>query len=107
MKRRPFHSASPYIRSRVVRARSSTIACRRPTIRLKSVLLPTFGRPTIATTGMPARARDDIERPSGRAGRWRGAFVVDERGQRRCSAGGGCSSGEGFVREVLGALRDL
>ncbi len=52
--RRPFHSVSPYRRSRVVRARSSTIAVRWPTIRLNSVLLPTFGRPTMATTGMPA-----------------------------------------------------
>ncbi len=56
MKRRPFHSASPYRRSRVVRARSSTIAVRPPTIRLKSVLFPTFGRPTIATIGIPALA---------------------------------------------------
>ena len=51
--RRPFHSVSPYRRSRVVRARSSTIAERWPTNRLKSVLLPTFGRPTMATTGIP------------------------------------------------------
>ena len=56
-KRRPFHSASPYRRSRVVRARSSTIAVRAPRIRLKSVLLPTFGRPTMATTGEPGRVR--------------------------------------------------
>ena len=54
-KRRPFHSVSPYRRSRVVRARSSTIAVRSPTIRLKSVLFPTFGRPTMATTGSPVR----------------------------------------------------
>ena len=52
--RRPFHSASPYIRSRVVRARSSTIAWRLPTKRLKIVDLPTFGRPTMATTGRAA-----------------------------------------------------
>ena len=29
--------------------------CGAPTIRLKSVLLPTFGRPTMATTGIPVR----------------------------------------------------
>ena len=56
-KRRPFHSVSPYRRSRVVRARSSTIAERWPTNRLNSVLLPTFGRPTMATTGIAAAAR--------------------------------------------------
>ena len=50
-KRRPFHSASPYRRSRVVRARSSTMALRDPRTRLNRVLLPTFGRPTTATTG--------------------------------------------------------
>ena len=39
-----------------MRARSSTIAVREPRIRLKSVLLPTFGRPTMATMGIPPRA---------------------------------------------------
>ena len=73
--RRPFHSASPYSRSRVVRARSSTIAVRAPTMRLKSVLLPTFGRPTMATTGsappsrVVARRRWPGGHASGRAGR--------------------------------------
>src|SRR5260221_13839105 len=38
------------MRSRVVPGRSSTIATRSPTRRLKSVDLPTFGRPTMATT---------------------------------------------------------
>ena len=71
-KRRPFHSVSPYSRSRVVRARSSTIAVRWPTIRLKSVLLPTFGRPTMATTGSPPVMRDH---GSGSAGRGDGARV--------------------------------
>ena len=55
--RRPFHSVSPYSRSRVVRARSSTIAVREPRTRLKSVLLPTFGRPTMATTGSAPPSR--------------------------------------------------
>ena len=78
-KRRPFHSASPYRRSRVVRARSSTIAARSsPTTRLNSVLLPTFGRPTRATTGRPAeRATTGYCAPAGAAaGVWAGSEVV-------------------------------
>src|SRR6266850_7278463 len=48
------------MRSRVVPGRSSTMAMRSPTRRLKRVDLPTFGRPTIATSGrvMPALRRD-------------------------------------------------
>ena len=42
---------TPSIRSRVTPGVSSTIACRRPTSRLNSVDLPTFGRPRIATVG--------------------------------------------------------
>jgi len=45
------------MRSRVVRARSSTIAVRWPTMRLNRVLLPTFGRPTMATMGSGITAR--------------------------------------------------
>src|SRR5262249_15902740 len=39
--------------------------CRLPTKRLKIVLLPTFGRPTTATTGKPAwaRAREGMAEP--------------------------------------------
>ena len=48
---RPDHSASYRTRSRVTPGMSSTTAARRPMIRLTSVDLPTFGRPTIATTG--------------------------------------------------------
>ncbi len=71
--RRPFHSVSPYRRSRVVRARSSTIAERWPRNRLNSVLLPTFGRPTIATTGIPPRPLATVRRrPRRRPGRDRG-----------------------------------
>ena len=40
------------MRSRVVPGRSSTIAVRLPVSRLKRVDLPTFGRPTSATTGL-------------------------------------------------------
>ena len=55
MKGRPRQEAATSLRSRVTPGRSSTIASRRPMIRLRSVDLPTFGRPTIATTGiMPA-----------------------------------------------------
>ena len=46
---------SPKWRSRVVPGRSDTMAARPPTIRLNSVDLPTFGRPTIATVGMLTR----------------------------------------------------
>src|SRR3989442_1323652 len=46
---RPRHSAVAYRRSRVVPGSSSTMATRSPTRRLKSVDLPTFGRPTMAT----------------------------------------------------------
>src|SRR5204862_223956 len=46
----------PYNRSRVTPGTSRTIARRRPTSRLKSVDLPTFGRPTIAMTGGSPRA---------------------------------------------------
>ena len=45
----PFHSATPYCRSRVTPLTSSTIAFRCSSKRLKNVLLPTFGLPTIAT----------------------------------------------------------
>ena len=45
----PFHSMSPYWRSRVVPLVSFTIAARVFVKRLKRVDLPTFGRPTIAT----------------------------------------------------------
>ena len=67
---RPFHSASPKCRSRVVPGRSDTIAWRPPRSRLKSVDLPTLGRPTIATVGLlmrrpgrPGRRRSRLDRP--------------------------------------------
>src|SRR5205807_3001310 len=41
---------------RVTPGTSRTSAWRRPTSRLKSVDLPTFGRPTIATTGRTTEA---------------------------------------------------
>src|SRR5512137_2394564 len=46
------HSASAARRSRVVPGTSSTMARRSPAKRLKSVLFPTFGRPTKATIGL-------------------------------------------------------
>src|SRR5260370_36088065 len=49
---RPRHSAIPYSRSRVRPDCGSTIALRQPRTRLKSVDLPTLGRPTIATIGL-------------------------------------------------------
>ena len=49
--RRPRSSASASLRSRVTPGVSATSAVRRPTSRLNSALLPTFGRPAITTTG--------------------------------------------------------
>src|SRR5260370_13955075 len=49
---RPRHSAIPYSRSRVRPDCGSTIALRQPRTRLKSVDLPTLGRPTMATIGL-------------------------------------------------------
>src|SRR5215210_5878985 len=40
------------MRSRVIPGRSWTMACRRPSRRLKRVDLPTLGRPTMATVGV-------------------------------------------------------
>ena len=54
VKRRPCHSASTALRSRVTPGCSSTIASRRPRMRFTSVDLPTLGRPTTATTGFMA-----------------------------------------------------
>ena len=52
-----FHSVSATKRSRVVPGTSSTIARRSPARRLKSVLFPTLGRPTRATTGLGIHIR--------------------------------------------------
>src|SRR5688500_12313466 len=57
---RPRHSTVPYSRSRVVPGRSSTIARRSPTSRLKRVDLPTFGRPTTATTARGTLGRERL-----------------------------------------------
>jgi hypothetical protein len=45
------------MRSRVMPGSSPTMERRSPTSRLKSVDFPTFGRPTIATSGSTAAAR--------------------------------------------------
>ena len=50
-KARPFHSAPDWRRSRVTPGSASTTASRRPASRLKSVDLPTLGKPTMATIG--------------------------------------------------------
>ena len=50
-KARPRHSHSAYSRSRVTPGVSSTMESRRPTSLLKSMDLPTLGRPTMATRG--------------------------------------------------------
>ncbi len=48
---RDLHSTSPKMRSRVMPGSSPTIDFREPVSRLKSVDLPTLGRPIIATSG--------------------------------------------------------
>ena len=53
IKRRPFHSASYFTRSRVTPGVSSTIASLLPIIRFTNVDFPTFGRPITATLGKP------------------------------------------------------
>src|SRR3954468_18804511 len=50
-KRRPFHSVSISLRSRVTPDCSCTTASRVPVRRLTRVDLPTFGKPTMATLG--------------------------------------------------------
>src|SRR5579871_5489005 len=50
-KLRSSHFANPYKRSRVMPGSSPTMARLRPTTRLKSVDLPTFGRPTMTRVG--------------------------------------------------------
>ena len=54
---------SPKCRSRVVPASSETMARRPPRMRLKSVDLPTLGRPTMATVGMLMRPPARRARP--------------------------------------------
>jgi hypothetical protein len=55
VKRRPSHSALYETRSRVTPGVSSTTASRRPMMRFTRADLPTFGRPTIASTGSAGR----------------------------------------------------
>src|SRR5215468_208980 len=64
---RPFHRAFPYNRSRVMPGSSPTIDLRLPIRRLKRVLLPTLGRPTIASTGrcFPAAGGSGVSRLEG------------------------------------------
>ncbi len=64
------HSASSSLRSRVMPGRSSTIACWLPTMRLNSVLLPTFGRPMM-TTVASSRSGRCRRRSCRRSARWR------------------------------------
>src|SRR5574337_480220 len=59
----PFHSASATRRSRVVPGTSSTTASGSPARRLKSVDLPTLGRPTMATRDFMRGGLHDDGRP--------------------------------------------
>src|SRR5437870_12462642 len=64
--RQPPKSHSPWMRSRVTPGVSRTSAFRLPISRLKSVDLPTLGRPTMATTGIrTARSRAPRGPPAG------------------------------------------
>src|SRR6185295_9591992 len=101
------------------RARSSTMAERWPRNRLNRVLLPTFGRPTIATTGIPprplatsggtrgadlvgtARSRRERGRP---AGRCRGAI---ERGVGQRGGVGLHLGRAGHLQDVLGHVAQV
>src|SRR5437773_8899507 len=68
------------MRSRVVPGRSSTIATRSPTMRLKSVDFPTLGLPTTATTARDTRLGRD------RCGELLGALLDLEERVHRCRA---------------------
>ena len=59
---RPFHSASPKWRSRVVPASVGDDRLAAAEMRLKSVDLPTLGRPTMATVGLLTRRGLQAER---------------------------------------------
>ena len=56
MKRRPAARPKPYLRSRVTPGTSATSASRVAVSTLKTVDLPTLGRPTMAMTGSMAQA---------------------------------------------------
>jgi hypothetical protein len=99
-KRCPVHSASTSLRSRVTPGSSSTMASRRPMMRLSSVDLPTLGRPMMATMGrvghgQASRARRRAAPWVGMisTGRGRSAGVVPSRnghprGTRRAAGSG-------------------
>src|SRR5438445_12488914 len=63
-KKRPPDSTTVATRSRVTPAVGSTMLIRRPASQLKSDDLPTFGRPTIATSGI-----DTVNAPTDGDGR--------------------------------------
>ena len=67
----PSQSASSSLRSLVTPGSSSTITTWRPTMRFTSVLLPTLGRPTTATTAGAALMPRSLRGPgAGRSRRW-------------------------------------
>ncbi len=83
----------------MVRARSSTMALRWPTMRLKSVDLPTLGRPTMATTGRPATGASRSSLPGRRRVRRLGTSGGAE---RRAAVGRLGHGGDGRVRQLGG-----
>ena len=88
----PSHSASRILRSRVTPGRSSTIAACSPMMRLNNVDLPTFGRPTTATSGQLLSGHGRAlprERRAGPARPWRPPrpAAADRRPNRRRGSG--------------------
>mmetsp|Transcript_429 Transcript_429/g.1067 ORF Transcript_429/g.1067 Transcript_429/m.1067 type:complete len:483 (-) Transcript_429:9-1457(-) len=88
----PPHCVRVYMRSRVMPGWSNTTAILAPAMRLNRALLPTFGRPTIATLGRLSMGSRFL-RLSERADIKRGAALPDEDapGWLRCSALARCS----------------
>src|SRR5438270_6511927 len=90
---RPRQSASTVLRSRVTPGCSSTIASRRPRMRLTSVDLPTLGRPTTATTGAISAPEGPPQRHAvgghdlDRAGQLLGAGAVEEHAAGQADVG--------------------
>ena len=116
--RRPRHSASTVLRSRVTPGCSSTIVSRRPSMRLTRVDLPTLGRPTTATTGGATTAQprdgaaqghavggDDLDRARqvGRHACRRGTHRWT--GRRRAGGSGHPAGSEASVRATSAPTR--
>ena len=95
--RSPVPVPTSSLRSRVTPGSSWTIASRRPTMRLTSVDLPTFGRPTTATTGFgPSACGHQAAAAAGRS-----AATSDAPSVRTTSTGRGRSDTPRAVEEAV------